>query len=89
MEYLTIFAPDPLRPLASNFGILALEMLALFVTSFRGTIGRQATKKPGRQYPVIFRRPGCLGETLWAFRTILANGLVLSIIEYLLNLCDE
>jgi hypothetical protein len=27
---------------------------------------------------VIFRQPGCLCKTLWAFRPILANGLVLS-----------
>jgi hypothetical protein len=27
----------------------------------------------------VFRRPGCLRETLWAFRPILADGLVLSL----------
>ena len=27
---------------------------------------------------VIFRQPGCLKETLWAFRPTLASGLVLS-----------
>ena len=31
---------------------------------------------------VIVRRPGCLGETLWAFRPILADGLVLSSISW-------
>jgi hypothetical protein len=35
-------------------------------------------KKAGREYRVIFRRPGCLGEILWAFRPTLADGLVLS-----------
>jgi len=41
-----------------------------------------ATKKPARQYPMIFRRPGCLGETLWAFRPTLAGGLVFSSITH-------
>jgi hypothetical protein len=45
-----------------------------------------ATKKPGRQYPMIFRRPGYLNETLWAFRPTLAGGLVFSSITQLTNL---
>jgi hypothetical protein len=34
---------------------------------------------------VIFRQPGCLKETLWAFRPTLASGLVLSSIVNLLE----
>jgi hypothetical protein len=30
---------------------------------------------------MIFRHPGCLRETLWAFRPTLADGLVLSCIN--------
>jgi hypothetical protein len=31
-------------------------------------------KKPERRRVMIFRQPGCLDETLWAFRPILADG---------------
>ena len=41
---------------------------------------RPDTEKPGTEHPVIFRQPGCLLETLEAFRPILANGLVVSTI---------
>jgi hypothetical protein len=37
-------------------------------------------EKPGQKYPLIFRQPGCLLETLEAFRPILADGLVVSFI---------
>jgi len=40
---------------------------------------REETKKAGHVIPIMaFRQPGCLLETLLAFRPILANGLVLS-----------
>jgi uncharacterized membrane protein len=44
------------------------------------------TKKPGAEYQKIFRHPGCLHKTLWAFRPVLANGLVLSSIRFVLRL---
>jgi hypothetical protein len=31
-------------------------------------------KKRVAEIMVIFRQPGCLGETLWAFRPTLAGG---------------
>jgi hypothetical protein len=37
---------------------------------------------------VIFRRPGCLRETQWAFRPTLADGLVLSSIVQLFTNTD-
>lgn len=44
----------------------------------------KGNKKTGRPNIIkIFRQPGCLMETLLAFRPILANGLVLSNISSL------
>ncbi len=37
------------------------------------------TKKRDAKISMIFRHPGCLRETLWAFRPTLADGLVLSL----------
>jgi len=52
--------------------------------------GSQSTKKPGAFvcWNQIFRRPGCLRETQWAFRPTLADGLVVSIIGYLAYVCN-
>ncbi len=53
--------------------------------------GSQSTKKPGAFVcrDQIFRRPGCLRETQWAFRPTLADGLVVSIISYLTYTFNE